>query len=1118
MHNRDTSKLFKHSQQLLFNPLASSVLSTEAFQSVSGTCLAESPNKQVFRDTLEKLLKQSRFRSLLNAYQDAHDKFPNLPIFRNGFSLDKSASFLNITLCRESNSINSFVKARDEFEEAIIKTDYVLAESVLDLLAKTHGKSLWIIRSRIILLSYQERTPEIRQYCSSMMQGPENDLFNTLISYFQLFSDSDPNDCLQLHDSIISKHVVEFSQANYHEMAGLLSIFFSPTARSDLKNLVACLPLVQIFPLVDQYVIFAKILQRLVVEEICTGEKFELDARPILNNISKSIIDPQLSRTSKFLNGSIESEASEFGKDLLYYYESGNYQEAIDLFENSLANIVNPLSYVNLIAKAHAYIGLLKSKNNKGIVFNLIDLLIPLFTLESSPRGIEENIWSRVIRLRGLNQCENIQTALFLALPHRYGGLDIKRASAFTVIVSSEFTPLIANILVGPAGLFGTRYSCPTSVVTPNYRSIKNSICHAINTGASLEEVDTLFHEFKNTSPLLKDYLELYSEYCIFSSQFHRLLQVSAESLVINPDTYACIPMGYLAKEIETKFCADLNAVIVAFYYSKNVSQSINGLLNELFEEYVLTYQAEKPSELLVNLKSLTNLELIFFRDVCIPDVMDCLACFSNISELRAERILILDLLFQLGVIDNDTRAREADELVGMSIIDFAASGISSHKITIDVDSLRKNLSKESSSLFNSYKSLPEHEEERVTLWRENPDPNEADNAYMTGPKNSLILKLCNLHREAFLFDDKHGLDKILSTEIRHGFFSNLMRSILQERVLITNIADDGKYSANQYWREKNLMVNIDVWKRIDNKLKEFSAGFNKLILDTEEWMKIRVTVDQTNRVFAYNLLLHDFKDVQSKLIASDSSDDVSQYIFDLLLRQTEGFLTEIRQRLHSEFQIKLDALFKKLIDDITIEKRSVALVELMSTILQTQSDIKELVTTVSEWFKISPHLELGQLQFDRVVEISTTIFKNINGATLDITLELNPYLKDVNVPGPSVKPLTIALINLIDNCYRRSGLSSKVKISLVGNATDNGAILSISNNLSFDNIQLLTNSLFRETNRRLISPKSSILMRTESGSGLVKAANQISSASEKSTLNVELIDSTFTAIVNYVS
>ena len=669
MQHTKNQVLFKRAQDLLFNPTASLFLSEKKFLSCVASCLANAPNRNEFRKVVEKLLKQPRFRRLHNAFPADKNKFSILPTFSEGISSERLFDFAVTLFRHEASLINSFVIERDKFEDAFLRMNYAAAEEILNSVAESHGISLWLIRSRTILLAYQGRDDEILLYCAKEKDGLDHELIKTLIDYFQLFSTSDLDNCLRLHNSLLLKRVIEYREAKVHHIASVLSTMFSPQFYETSGNPVDFISIIQAFPLVDQYVLFSMIIQQLVVDEVCLGIGSEIDSHNLIKALRNAVIDPQLSRTNNILTQSLVSDTSAIGQSLLQEYEIGDYQKTIVLFENNYMQLTNCIPFVNLIAKAYAYESQLPENIPKGVLLDLLLKLIPIYTLGADHVRAEEHLWSLIVRLRGLTQSVNIHMAILLAMPHRCQIYDVKRASAMSLIVSTECTPIIEKLFSGSNGLLLGKNSTTLSATPPKYRQVKYALCSAVNEGRPTDEIDALFEEFRKSTPLLKDYLELYSEYCVYTSQFHRLLKVAAEALVKNPNIYACIPMDYLSREIEKQFCTTLHAVIVVFYYSRKVSKDITWLLNEIFEEYVLTKGAERPSQLLAEKDALDELDAMFYREICIPDVMDCLTCFDNINDLRAERIRILDLLLKLNAIENTERTQEVDELVGKVLL-----------------------------------------------------------------------------------------------------------------------------------------------------------------------------------------------------------------------------------------------------------------------------------------------------------------------------------------------------------------------------------------------------------------------------------------------------------------
>jgi hypothetical protein len=95
------------------------------------------------------------------------------------------------------------------------------------------------------------------------------------------------------------------------------------------------------------------------------------------------------------------------------------------------------------------------------------------------------------------------------------------------------------------------------------------------------------------TARLKKDFLELHSEYCLAFNRISDLLSTGASALSADPNSYICFPMEYMLNEIENSRIASVEAVIVAYYYVRNISTKREYVLNEAFEEYTFAKRHE---------------------------------------------------------------------------------------------------------------------------------------------------------------------------------------------------------------------------------------------------------------------------------------------------------------------------------------------------------------------------------------------------------------------------------------------------------------------------------------------------------------------------------------------
>ncbi|EKT6219050.1 hypothetical protein QET85_004848, partial [Escherichia coli] len=83
--------------------------------------------------------------------------------------------------------------------------------------------------------------------------------------------------------------------------------------------------------------------------------------------------------------------------------------------------------------------------------------------------------------------------------------------------------------------------------------------------------------------------------------------------------------------------------------------------------------------------------------------------------------------------------------------------------------------------------------------------------AILKGSKNEILTRMMNILLVEYFNNKEVGLDKNLSSEIRHGFFGNLICSGPQNRHLLTELDGSGKYKSNQYWLEYYKMISSEI-------------------------------------------------------------------------------------------------------------------------------------------------------------------------------------------------------------------------------------------------------------------------------------------------------------------
>jgi hypothetical protein len=1062
-----------------------------------------SPNE--FETKFSKLLENEKIRSSLTAFSRTIKGFSQ-DAFILQLPRPRLLALYKVVIRKSAPEINRFIRARDLIEEAILFGEYANARVLLEEMEACSGQSVWLIRCKMLVLSASDDTESFRQLCEEC-QEPANGLNAFIFKAAQLIADSG-NATLQLA-AVVDTQIAELREAKQETISSLLQVLFTPYALDDGVDHLSCLEYLQAYPVIDIYMCLLTILRiELTDYDEITDPGNELrdfaeEVRKYINDavLSKLIDMPQLVSSGP---ATLPSDAA----TIFESYRSGNYFGAVAGFANRAMGLPS-LALVNIAAKSLAYVNEETTGSNAEII-NLARDLSVIYRLSPLWRQAEEQITSLCVKFNHLVISPCIQLSLLKALPFRYPAraqVVAARMSIASICISTPQTYFIAN---------GNRCSWSfedESHGVPLHRQLRESIAMQLSMPEVVQEsVVPLLHKLRGSGALEKDVIECSVTYFLKTNNEKDLLRTAAEQLSFDGNRYICFPMEFLVEYIEENQLADLDAVIICYYYNKSVSDEQDNLLNELFEEYLLSTGALTPSQLLLKATALGTKEQLFFREICVPERMDYLGCFKTSNALRAERVLILDRLEELGAIGSEERMREVEEIVRQVIVDTGTSEFNSAKIYVEEAVLRKKHIQEIDSLIAVYKKLPDGPEERYTPVTQN----STSGVYLSGGKNSLVEKMYNLVGSSYLLDDKYGLDKNLSGEIRHGFFSNLMRARLEEHNLLTELDDQGAYLPNQHWRERNSLVRPEYWDEIDSILKGFSRDFDKIIAEAEEWMKICFQSPNSQRMFVFNLLIEELEQIKDVLSITSDADEIISYIMGLFSKRTEHALVAVRDRINGEFKTRIDDLFASTYEKIVLAKGELALVDLMSAFVRVRNEIQEDIHTASLWFYKNENPEISAGSLDRLVEIAVRSFEKVRGNAYRIHINIPSAYSSVPVHGRIGKPFILAIINLLDNCYKHSGFGQTTLVSIQGDLSKNTATLTIANNLTDDKRADLDEEAVDSIRKKLADSDISMHIRGEGGTGLIKASHEITYFGGSSSLTVTRENDDFVAKILY--
>ncbi|MPQ82581.1 hypothetical protein F0170_00395 [Pseudomonas sp. MAFF 730085] len=1092
--------------QLLANPLTAGLLSPDIYQGYAATFIARYNGKD-FAEKFEDLYKKDKFKSMFNAPALNIEAFFGRNIFISNVTRKRLLEMYLCILKAYAPKINLFVIAKHKFESAVLLGDFEDSLRILDAFAVDQGESLWYVRHKILVLGMKGEFQEMQDFAESCKLRSADGFVTFLINCFLLLA-TDPLLHLQ---KIILTTVNELEDAGLNMWADLIKLLFFPRPLFAEIEALTCLPLLQSFCVIDQYALVVKLVTEALaaepVSEYIIGGQKELHS--LILSLRSSISDDSLPDIERLQDKNLKN--CSLALTLVSLYETDQYEALVEKFMLEFSRLKTPFAFANLIAKASVSSEALGASIARGPMFDLIEHLKCLYTLGVPPNQVESNISKIIVQLQAFVGCSQLQLCLYKAMPLRYKQQDWIKLARVARIATAHATPLSILLASDHDPILEDKYITNHDDL-PRFRRLKSSIQSCDNPKDS-EVLELLSYSVQPAR--LKDVFETISAYYLKFNRAMDLIALCAKTLAQQPNAYIAFPMSKLIEIIETDALSDVDSLIIIYYYVKKIDSHKEYLLNESYEAFIEGNEVSRPSDLLGELDISDDRVLVLIRDISTLETMDFLGAFSDSNDLRAERVRLLDYLRDVERIDPEAHRTEVDDIVVQVVVDAGATEFNVAKIDVNDAAIRRILAEDFSSLFALFKSV-QHEKEQRTIMFDG-DFAEGHSALVAGDKNTTLLKILNLVEDAFLNDEKHGLDKNLSTEIRHGFFSNLMRSKLEESNLITEVGENGEYESNVYWLSANALVSPELLVALDSELTWFSDSFNKLILKTEEWMKVYSDDGETTRVFRYRTFLDDFEVFKKNAALSDSADELLDYCLANLWERTELCMQEMREKLNVDFRSSVDSLFDELIERVNEAKSGVGLLELMSTIVQVKGDIKEDIATASEWFRRNTEYASTARCINDLVDISIECFERVKGVRLKVRKNFDDRLP-VNLEGRHLKAFIVAIVNVLENACRHSGYSHGTEISIsLGGCSENWFIV-IENNLAAEKVAILQEDSIERITKKMKAPSSLGMMRKEGGTGLSKAYNQLKLISANFDLYISVVSDAFVTRISHVS
>lgn len=462
----------------------------------------------------------------------------------------------------------------------------------------------------------------------------------------------------------------------------------------------------------------------------------------------------------------------------------------------------------------------------------------------------------------------------------------------------------------------------------------------------------------------------------------------------------------------------------------------------------------------------------IFYMDrVWRPEIMRQTILYSGSREIEEERIRVCKKLAELDPENAQRYLDEIKERVKQLEIAKAASLIEQSKVYVDIEAIKKSLKQKLGDSYARYKrSSQETESENRDLMYQLGEVVVAAKGDLAGA--SVPAALSKIHfldqkvgseadvQFASLFFEitneflrgSHGLNAFLSTRVRHGTLSNILRKAVAEEHIVTSL-EEGKntYTKNEHWgavlaRSDAASENGEVTEQILAALEVFAARFDGIIAYVrDQLIQIRVVhnvadmAEQGDAQFVYHSSNLERSWVQEQDRAMASMEDLVGYCIDILWQKTDENLLRLQEKLNVEIRGEIAKAFDSLMYALNDFAVYPGVGDLLNAVLRARTQTQAKLTMVVSWFKRSEVYDRQDYAVDLPISIALNMVRNtIFNATDWQGVSVDVVEKDALMPGRTLDGMVYVFFGLLENAILRSGLAINdlmvvCKVSYVG-------------------------------------------------------------------------------------
>lgn len=1050
-------------------------------------------------------------------------------------------------ISRYKKEISIYLKLKNDLQRFIINGQYIEAKKILNEIENSICQSIWGISQLFLLTELDNGIKEHKKLLSQLSEKSKSSVVTFILEFLSFKVEAN-----NTYESLKYKIEKRFPNKKFSFQSELLKEYLLFTLdvkyiTTDISKIQKVLAIENTMSIIDIYEAYIKAVQLLLIDENLDIEirKEVLFGIDYINTILE---DSRIDKICTFAYSreiSLDEKNYKQFSNILDKYTMGKYIDTVnEIRVNKLLELAD-FDIYDVFVKSNLFSDS-KIEDKEEDIQLLSKKIIELMYLIYNRVDIKKNIQEITNIASMLNEFDISKKIMnFVMQLDKNTSIGFEYLSEFN---SRYYTPKSLHIYrkskvnlldeFRKKGLFTETIKVFNNIVSDNIDDLRSKFYKAnslinldINKSIALfEEIYSITNKITGgkkiyyTSKVCEKLYYLY----INVNKFDKSLNIIVNTYFMNKDLIYNIKLYELWRAIEDNDEIYCNINIVIFMYlldNKDYDEQYKALANYIeFNDGLLF------SDILSN-QEITNKfqkQIYFICDKIYTIEVIKRFAFIEKNERINERINVIRYLIKNNY-NKDVLQDELNNLVKEQSIREKIKTVDSSKIVVDNKGILQELHEVYESKFQRFLELKDLKLDIIYVNISKSNVDEDDNIYsiLTNTQERqqqsylLFKELFEEYINELLFNTNYGLDKFLSSRIRHGMLQDYLSKPFTNNNILNTKKDSQSvdYVFNHYVENKIVNLDNEMKKEIINLLADFSMKIMKKIEEVEDWIRIKSEED-VNGLFDYSKIDDNMLNFYASLGVITDYDMFYDKITNIFWDLTEENLKIIREKfdgeLYNYFRETLNELEKSLRH---INNNYEIINELLTKVGVCSSILKQDLTLVRNWFQIKKDNQYVDFAFQDLISTCIQINNKLNNSYSKISNSVNIdlpfkfrgdkftywidiinilYVNAIKHSGfNNIEEISIGFnANVIDKdeIFRNVDiLSNKETIANIENSKNEFMIFSIENrlaeNVDEQKIYYKVYDIFENMN----TSSYSNYITTEGGTGIYKTANILS-------------------------